>query len=144
MEWFTVTTAALGFLAAAPAFLIAYLIYTHSRVRAMTATAPAHDELLYAGALRQALARSLAERSVPVAADREAVQVDLRAAVRQAASNYVAPQTTGQRLFVCTIKPLAHVAPRQALNFGGYGEVPLLLHDASGNCYTIYRRIYLN
>lgn len=46
--------------------------------------------------------------------------------------------------FEYTIKRHRGAVRQEALNMGGFAQVPLLLYDRSGNCFTVHRRLCLN
>lgn len=46
--------------------------------------------------------------------------------------------------FEYTIKRHSGAVRQEALDMGGFSQVPLLLYDKTGNCFTVHRRLSLN
>jgi hypothetical protein len=46
--------------------------------------------------------------------------------------------------FEYTIKPQECAVMHKAMDMGGFAQVPLLLYDRAGNCFTVHRRLSLN
>lgn len=67
----------------------------------------------------------------------------LKLSVAQFASNTVS-RSVNPNTFEYTIKRHVGSVRQEALDMGGFAQVPLMLYDRAGNCFTVHRRLCLN
>ena len=147
MYGFNVFTIFLCALALAPVVLVFRIIALEMRRK----NVPLRDEYATwaeqdSGAQQQAEATPYAfERTHRHLTATARCEVDraLTVSVSQLAGNHSA-RPLNASAFEYTIKRHVGAIRQEALDMGGFSQVPLLLYDKTGNCFTVHRRLSLN
>lgn len=153
MDAFNIFTFLLCALAVMPVLLVFRIIALESRKRKQLsiiedyATWAVHDEqdtdeTEDADAVADTYAFERTHRHLRTTARCE-VDRPLTTSVAHFAGDTVA-RSLNPSTFEYTIRRHLGAVRQDALDMGGFAQVPLLLYDRAGNCFTVHRRLSLN